>query len=909
MTTDAVYRLIERARELPYGEARTVLVEDALRHAQASGDEVLTFEVRLDLSSAYQYGGEPIKTFGTFSRCLADHDRDPGRYGENAGLRLLWQFKAVVNSLTGFPEVPLERTYAVLDDMERRYRMGGHSLHAVHARRESVARHLGDAEAADRWYAKWNGAARDVLSDCEGCDPTSKLAHLSWRGRDEDALAIAEPVLREEFRCSEQPQDILTGLLPVYLRTGRLDGARDAHRRAYRIMRANVRDLESLGDHLEFCARTGNEARGLEIIERHLGWLDRAPSPGAAMRFAAGAALVLRRVRDAGHGDVTVRRPPHGERAASEVSVAVLHTELEARAMEIAGAFDTRNGTGHQSELTRAVLDAEPVVDRLPLTPHARVPARAAAAGPASGATPDPANPSDPSDHADPIELIDAAEEHWARGETSAALAAWRRFDSVAGPVADLPGALSGRRADGLGFELISGDDPEGAVAAWRRAALLHEEAGDEERRQSSLSRVGAVLCRLDQAGEGVALLEAAAEWAARGDGGTSRRVAVRLRLADAYAHLGRSPDALSTLDAVTASDPVDAAAVDLERARVLAGLDGRWEEAAAAALRARDGYRATGRTVLLAEAALLHGRLLAEAPEGHETGDAAGEALTEAVVNAPADAPVMRAAAHVTRGNWLLSLTQVGRDRVGEAVEDLIEAVAGFTAWGAYPQAAYARQDLCAGYYQAGRHLEAAEAAEEAVTMLTELGDVGAAKRSRWMLANAQRELGEAAAAAETFSALADDVSAEEPGAAAEFYESAGELLSGLDKDGIAAERFAAAAELHLSLGAPFGVVRARRQGALCLLWSRQPEDALRVMETARQALADLPADEPDAVTWETALVGYDEARILATLDRGADALARVEEAVTGFTALGRKDAAEAAGRLRADLLEAAAG
>jgi tetratricopeptide (TPR) repeat protein len=910
MTTDAVYRLMERAGELPYGEARTVLVEDALRHAEASGDEVLSFHVRMELTTAYQYGGEPIKTFGTFSRCLADHDRDPGRYGEDAERRLLWHFKAVVNSLTKFPEVPLDRTYAVLDDMERRYRMGGHSMHAVYARRESVAQHLGDTEGADHWYAKWHGAARDELSDCEGCDPNSKLVHLAWRGRDEDALEIAAPVLREELRCSEQPQHILTGLLLVYLRTGRLDAARDAHRRAYRIMRANLSDLGSLGDHLEFCARTGNEARGLEIVERHLGPLDRAPSPNAAMRFAAGAALVLRRVRDAGHGDVLLRRPPHGERTATEISVAALHAELAAQATDLAAAFDARNGTGHQGDLVRAVLDAEPVTDGLPLTPHSRGPAWAAATeSPADAASP-PAGP------LDPVELLGAAEGHWARGEIAAAYAAWQRFDEVAGPAADLPVAIAGRRTDGHGFESIMDDDPEGAVAAWRRAAELHAEAGDEERRQSALSRVGAVLCRIDRAEEGIALLEAAAGWAAAQGPGAGRRVAIRVRLAAAQAHLGRPQDALATLDATIASDPADVASVEEERAKVLAGFDGRRAEAVAASLRARDGYREAGRARSLAEAALLYGRLLAEPAEqtagaaaaedadhAEAVSNAVGEAFTEAVVTAPADAPFVRASAHVTRGTWLLS-----RDRVAEAVEDLIEAVAGFTAVGAFPQAAYARQDLCVGYHHAGRYLEAAEAAEEAIAMLTRLGDLDAVNRSRWMLAGIQRELGELEEAAENFTVLADAVSAGQPDAAAEFYESAGELLGRLDKDGIAAERFAAAAELHLSVGAPFGVVRARRQRALCLLWSRRPEEALKEMDTARQALADLPGDEPDAVTWETALVGYDEARLLSAVGRRADALARADEAVAGFTALGNTDAAEAATRLRAGLLEPAA-
>ena len=89
-------------------------------------------------TEAYQRGGEPARAFVTFAWCLAEYDRHPDRYQDWYSL-LLWYFKYVVPSLTTFPEVPLDRTYAVLDDMQRRYQAGGHSLHAVYQYRWLVA--------------------------------------------------------------------------------------------------------------------------------------------------------------------------------------------------------------------------------------------------------------------------------------------------------------------------------------------------------------------------------------------------------------------------------------------------------------------------------------------------------------------------------------------------------------------------------------------------------------------------------------------------------------------------------------------------------------------------------------------------------------------------------------------------
>ena len=60
-----------------------------------------------------------------------------------------------------------------------------------------------------------------------------------------------EPVLAGTLTCSEQPQGILTNLLLPYVRTGRLDQARDAHHRAYRLHRPNLADLGDIADHIE----------------------------------------------------------------------------------------------------------------------------------------------------------------------------------------------------------------------------------------------------------------------------------------------------------------------------------------------------------------------------------------------------------------------------------------------------------------------------------------------------------------------------------------------------------------------------------------------------------------------------------------------------------------------------------
>ncbi|MFC7721326.1 hypothetical protein [Nonomuraea recticatena] len=359
-----VEEMLDQAREMPYGEARSILLEQALK--AAAHDRELAFEVRLELTEAYQYGAEPAKSFATFSRSVAEYDADPGRWSDWHTYSLLWQFKWIASDMRRFPEIPLQRAYDALEEMERRYTQAGYGSHAIHTQRTYVAEHIGDRAAADEWFHRWQTTPRDDMSDCEGCDPSGKVWHLAWMGRDEEAIELAAPVVAGHLTCHVQPQGILSNLLLPYVRTGRLEAAAAAHLRAYRLVQGDANYVDDFGDHMEFCALTGNETRGLEILQRELPLLDRSPTPSDRMHFAGCAALLLRRLEDLGHGGLTVRRD------GSDVPLDRLRAELESDARDLAARFDARNGTGEQTRRLEARLAAEPLVEHLPLTPHAR---------------------------------------------------------------------------------------------------------------------------------------------------------------------------------------------------------------------------------------------------------------------------------------------------------------------------------------------------------------------------------------------------------------------------------------------------------------------------------------------------------------------------------------------------------
>jgi cellulose synthase operon protein C len=901
MRTEAELReLLQQADELPFGAAQIAMVEQVVAEADAQQLTDLMFTARMEATSAYRFGGESARAVVTFSWCLAEFDRDPVRYAEHNWL-LLWQLKSTVGALTLFPEVPLERTYSLLDDMERRWRDNGSTMHAVYALRHRVARHIGAVDRAEEYYAKWCATPRDDLSNCAGCDPSAKASWLARQGRDEEAVALLEPVLAGERTCRAQPQDILTTLLFPYLRTGRLEQARDAHRRAYRLHRPMLADLSDIADHIEFCARTGNAARGVEILERHLGWLDRAPSPLAAMAFAAAGALVLRQSAGA---DVTLHRPAHGERPVAEVPASVLGPQLAALSLDIAGRFDARNGTDHQSTKMHAVMAGEPLIERLSLAPTPPRRMTTAESVFAKHPSPTPAAPAPSTveplpETATADELLSLIEQWQDERSSVQVRAALLELDARYAP--ELTERQRARRDEEWARVLTDAGDLAGAEARWQSAEVDYAAAGATEDADVSRARRALILCETDRADEGLPMLTAATELL-RGSESAEVRVEAVVRLARCLGDLGRPDEALSMMDELGAdlpAAPPRSQALAAVRQLILLLQANRMDDVAAraddtlATARAAGSPRMVGLTLVV----------LARWRESIGDRLGAGTWFTQAITVEPN--PDQARALRMMRAEAL-----AGTEQAGLVLDDLVEEVAARTAAGDEAGVAEARYWLAVCYSTLDRPLDAAEVGEEELAYRLRIDARGLdeqtpshATRVRYLLSGLYERLEQWDDGLAQLDAIAaDHQRVGQPGIVARMNEEAADILDRLDRDDAAATRYLIAAEGFAGVGWRVDELRARRRHALSLHWAHGWERAIPALEAA-DALARPDGDQP-GLSWERAMLNFDGGRILWSAGRTADAAARAEAAADAFLALEQPAEASAAHRMLAQIL-----
>ncbi|TDU06649.1 hypothetical protein EDD99_5213 [Streptomyces sp. 846.5] len=383
-TKEEFFQAMAENRERPRGRATAAVAEELVEAAEAFGDPEVTVSALVELMRAYHGSGEAVKYPVAFARLLRLWDETPESFDEQEVHRLYWFFKWVGTGLLSTPDVPLASVRGWIAEMRRRYREAGHDLQPVYAQEYYLADQLGERE--ELAFELWTTRGRTEFSDCEACEARARADHHIAHGEDERGLAELRPTLEGRSSCDEEPHGSQALALLPLLRLGRHDEARAAHLTGYRKVRGQESELTPVGRHLEFCALTGNEARGLELLAQNRALFDFNAAPSSHLEFLTGVELLLARLVETGHGQVPCAGPLL--RDGTEWGVASLRDSVGAQADALAARFDARNGNDAVSRRRRERLAVRPLIAQLNLgvQTSTRASAPASEAGPLTGA-------------------------------------------------------------------------------------------------------------------------------------------------------------------------------------------------------------------------------------------------------------------------------------------------------------------------------------------------------------------------------------------------------------------------------------------------------------------------------------------------------------------------------------------
>ncbi|MBZ4321371.1 tetratricopeptide repeat protein [Streptomyces huiliensis] len=851
-TASALRQALQDNMDEPEGPARNAVAERLVEEAGQADDTGLLLDTLFNLLSAYNFSSESEKMFVPFARVLRMWDERPADFDAYAEHRLHWMFKWVASGMLDQPDIPLASVEKWHAEMEHRYRVAGHSERAVRQSEFRIARDTGDTARAERAFAAWLAADRDRMSDCHACELHTQGDWLNRLGRPAEALETWRPVLAGEHTCAHEPHVALASSLLPLVRLDRIDEARAHHLRGYRMIRNMESMRATVGDHLEFCVLTGNEARALEILAEHTGHFAPSGDPLSLLDFLAPVALLARRLTDLGLGERRVPGP-----AGREWTAAELHAHARAEALELAGRFDRRNGSTVVGDRVRARMEAAPLAERLPLGVRAErltVPRPAPASAPPAAASP-----------ADVRELL-ATARRLTEDPAPGVRAAWEAFARAArGREAELDPLGRAELADHEAMELLA--EPEKCVDGFRAAALLYEEAGHPAQAALARARAGLALSFAGRAAEAAAVVDAecARLRALHAEGVAEPRSVATALLYRCRVLQNGLPDGPPGVDGVPAplEAALDEAAAFAEEhraaGRVMSGrladvLQLRGELALMAG-RPDLAAGAFGRAVQLTDEA----GLAWYAPEARaglaraamacgdpETAAGAARAALEHGAGTLDDTDVAQVHALLAE-----ALTATGRHE--PAVEHALEAAhwadqAGETA----TLGAWARLTLGGALHRLGRAEEAASVLETVLPDLEQGHGEGQVVQARWWLGECLASLGDHREAAAQFLRAASIAQGwEEQQDHAVLANMAADCLGRAGRDEEAGLAYERAEALWRGLGRPEAYVRVLR--ARAWLAARREDDGLArarelMAEAERECVAALAAADDDA-------------------------------------------------------------
>ncbi|MEU3783811.1 tetratricopeptide repeat protein [Streptomyces sp900129855] len=927
---DSLRRAMAENGEQPEGPARNARAEQLLLEAEKLNIPLAVIEALGHQLKVYNYSSEKAKMFVPFARLLRLWDERPEDFDEYETHSLHWVFKWMSAGMLDQPHVPLASVEKWLGEMEHRYRLAGHSERAVRSAEFSVAAHVGDVPRAERAFAAWMAADRDTMADCHACELHGQGWWQAERGRDAEALEVWAPVLEGEYTCAHEPHTVLASSLVPLLRLGRVEEARAHHLRGFRLVRPMESMRGAYADHVEFCALTGNEARGLELLAERPAYFTDEGQPRSRLEFLSVVVLLMERLTELGLGGQRVPGTAGREWTAVELAA-----HARAEALALAARFDERNGTGYVSERARARMTQRPLVERLPLGVRAARPASAVAAAPPMAPAPvrEPDEPDLSALIVEARQLSDTLQPH--------AVEAWARVARLAQESEGVE--LAARdRAEIADHEAI-GLGPEGAET-FEQAAELYAQAGDPGEALAARARAAYVRALAGEVDEALAAVAEPYDLvlALYADGGTEVPQAAGVLMGRARILMRRVHGADGQVPQTVLTE-AEAAVREL-----LALVDGRAGNDVRLAARVAEGH------AMLAELATHSGdpeagaELLARAAAefveaglpwfaveyearlaglAHQLGDMveAERALRAALEHG---GPFLEA---VGRAQLHLQLAEVVGDRgqAAEAAEHALEAAHWADEAGVGPTfGAWARHQLGGFLVRQGRWAEAAEVLESALPDLTAQthGD-GAVVQTQWWLGDCLSELGEHRDAAERRLQAAEIARHwPEQHDHATLAHLAAESLGQAGLHAEADQAYARAGELWRDLGNVHGLVRSLRARAWLALRTEDGTDAARdLMTRAVEECADAfdAADDEEARLRLVGELGHthrqfgdllarsaaedaDDDSIRAALD---EALSQMAEAVAVFVALGdsaleaRTGAELAAGWLESDL------
>ena len=343
-STDDALQLIEDSEDLPYGELRVSMVEEAVRIADVLRDDDFSFHCRIELLRVAGFSGKPELAFASLAWCIPRFEAEPSTYYRYEH-SLLWYLKNALVGGAHFPQITRATMDQLFQQMEGLYDRAGYNVRTIHYAKYVQAVAMGDRETATATYECYRSLKRDLMSHCYACELDAEAEYFELMGDHEKAIEIAEPCLLGSQTCAEVPHRTIGTVLRSLALLGRIEEADEYQKKGYRLIRDNPKFIRFVALHMAYLIHRGDLNTALTLLERHLDPTLKQFDQSGRYLFSLAASHLLELLAD--QSPTRKLRLPKSfaeYRETGEYDLELLRAWFDNECQTLASRFDARNG-------------------------------------------------------------------------------------------------------------------------------------------------------------------------------------------------------------------------------------------------------------------------------------------------------------------------------------------------------------------------------------------------------------------------------------------------------------------------------------------------------------------------------------------------------------------------------------
>ncbi|MCI4670605.1 MAG: hypothetical protein MRZ79_20895 [Bacteroidia bacterium] len=215
MTADQIRDAYHDLESISNYEEKAQGLKNLIHKLRGMDEDDLEYDIRTKLiSTMYHLYTNAEEEMANFAWLLQYEEKNPSYFITHS---VMWYYKWMANRLASIPSAPLDRIFAILEDMGKRYQERQYGLRPVYAKYKNLYLLMGEAEKATEYFNKEQEADTTSMDDCYACQLNGNLDYYLLLEDYEKVLENAQPLLNREYTCGRVPESTYREVVYAYL--------------------------------------------------------------------------------------------------------------------------------------------------------------------------------------------------------------------------------------------------------------------------------------------------------------------------------------------------------------------------------------------------------------------------------------------------------------------------------------------------------------------------------------------------------------------------------------------------------------------------------------------------------------------------------------------------------------------